>query len=202
MILSFFKKLFATRETKSPSYIIARLNDRIMPIDRGDVYEDPIDEFLKVKYYGKVTGGGTQLTEGNDIEYCEIEIETIAERINEQAIAEIIAKLEEFGAPKGSELIIEKTGEKIAFGKLEGLGLFLDGVNLSAEVYENLDATVLAAEIRRLADIKSDVVRYWNGNTETGLYFYGSSFDYIKNAIANFVNTHPACENARIERVA
>lgn len=174
-----------------------------MPIDRGEVYEDPLDDFLKIKHYGMVTGGGTLLTADNDIEYCELEIQTSIDEVNsDEAIAEIIKKLEELGAPKGSKRIIESSGKEIKFGKLEGLGIFLDGVNLSEEVYKNSDSGALADEIRRLADIKSDVIRYWNGNTETGLYFYGPSFDYIKNSISEFVSDHPECENARIERIA
>ena len=80
--------------------------------------------------------------------------------------------------------------------------MYLDGINLSDEVYKNSDSEALAEEIRRLANIKSDVVRYWNGNTETGLYFYGDSFEGIKNSISDFLSTTPDCEGCRIVQVA
>jgi hypothetical protein len=80
--------------------------------------------------------------------------------------------------------------------------VYLDGVNLSDEVYRNSDPTTLATDIRQLANIKSDEQRYWEGNTETALYFYGDSFEIMKSSIINLINTHPECENARIQKIA
>jgi len=173
-----------------------------MPIDRGDVYEDPLNEFLKQKWYGAVSGGGTLQGKSGEIEYCDVEIELREKELSRQAIHEIIDKLEACGAPKGSKLIIESTGEKVEFGKLEGLAVYLDGINLSEEVYKNSDSEALATEIRRLANIKSDVLRYWQGNTETALYFYGNSFNEMRDSINDFINSNPECENARIEQIA
>jgi hypothetical protein len=137
-----------------------------------------------------------------EIEYCDVEIELRPETINRKTIEEIINKFELLGAPKGSKMIIESTGEQIDFGRLEGMAVYLDGINLSAEVYKNSDSEAIAAEIRKLADIKSDVLRYWEGNTETALYFYGNSFIEMKKSITEFISTNPECENARIEQIA
>jgi hypothetical protein len=172
-----------------------------MPIARGEVYEDPLDEFLKLKWYGEVSGGGTLQSKNGEIEYCDVEIKLKDSTINKKTIVEIIDKLEELGAPKGSKLRIENTDEEILFGKLEGLAVYLDGINLSDEVYKNSDSAAIASEIIRLANIKSDVLRYWEGNTETALYFYGESFDEMKNAIADLINSHPECENARVVKI-
>ena len=55
--------------------IIAQLNARVQPIDRGDYFEDPLDEVLKSSGLGEVTGGGTQMAaEPDGIEYCDVEI--------------------------------------------------------------------------------------------------------------------------------
>lgn len=203
MIKKIWNKLFNKAVEQQPdNYIVAQLNDKIMPIDRGEVYEDPLDDFLKQKWYGEVSGGGTLLSKSNEIEYCDVEIKLREKEISLQAITEIINKLEELGAPKGSKMIIENTGEKIEFGKLEGLALYLDGVNLSDEVYKNSNPEALILEIRRLANIESDVVRYWHGNAESGMYFYGQSFNEMKDAIADLINSNPECENARVERIA
>jgi hypothetical protein len=201
MLKKLFKKIFNSQPEKE-NYIVAQLNDKVMPIDRGEVYEDPLNGFLKMKYYGEVTGGGTLLSKTNEIEHCDIEIKVIDDNFTDQSIKDIIEKLEELGAPKGSKLIIEQTGEKIEFGKLEGLAIYLDGINLSDEVYKNSDSEALANQIRELAGIKSDVVRHHQGNTETALYFYGTSFIAMKNAIADLVNNHPECENARVVQIA
>ncbi|HET9277624.1 MAG TPA: hypothetical protein VFN95_05545 [Flavitalea sp.] len=62
MLKKFDTSLFNNKsDSEEPvrNFIIAQLNEKVMPIDRGLVYEDPIDEFLKVNQYGEVTGGGT-----------------------------------------------------------------------------------------------------------------------------------------------
>ena len=46
-----------------------------MPIDRGEIYEDPLDELLKAENIGEVSGGGTMQKKSGEIEYCDIEIE-------------------------------------------------------------------------------------------------------------------------------
>ena len=204
--MKFIKKLFGietnVEEENSGNFIVATLNDKVMPIDRGEIYEDPLDEFLQANGIGEVTGGGTMQLKSGELEYCDVEIQLNSNEISDNQIKEIIEKLEELGAPKGSKLTIEKTEQKIEFGKKEGLGIYLDGINLSDEVYKNSDSEALAVEIRRLAGIEDNTLRYWQGNTETGLYFYGESFEKIKIAIADFINTNPECKNCRIEQVA
>lgn len=204
MFKKLFENLFKTKTVSidSGNYIVATLNDKILPIDRGDTYEDPLDKLLKEMNLGEVTGGGTMQYETGEIEYCDIEICLNTDQIDKNIIGQIIAKLEELGAPKGSSLLIEKTGEKIPFGINEGLAIYLDGINLSEEVYKNSDSAAIANEICKLANIKSEVLRYWQGNTETALYFYGSSFDQIHTSIENLVKTNPECENARIVKIA
>jgi hypothetical protein len=203
MLKKMWDKIFSkTIQEIKDNYIIAQLNDKIMPIDRGEVYEDSLEEFLKLKFYGEITGGGTLQEKSGEIDYCDIEILLNRNEIDKQVIAEIIGKLEELGAPFGSKLIIEQTGEEISFGRLEGLAVYLDGVNLSDEVYKNSDTEALYTEIKKLTGIKTNTLRYWQGNTETAVYFYSSSFIEMKNAIADLIATNPECENARIVQIA
>ena len=55
--------------------IIAQLNARVQPMDRGEYFEEPLDKVLKSEGIGEVTGGGTLLAdESNGIEYSDIEI--------------------------------------------------------------------------------------------------------------------------------
>jgi hypothetical protein len=37
--------------------VVARPNDRAQPLDRGDLYDDPLDYVLKQAGLGAVTGG-------------------------------------------------------------------------------------------------------------------------------------------------
>jgi hypothetical protein len=202
MIKQLWNKFFAKKVKEAPGfYVIAQLNDKVMPIDRGEVYEDPLNDLLKLNFYGEVTGGGTLLEINNEISYCDLEL-CLAQEPTSQVLNEIIAKLEELGAPKGSKLIVEKTDQQIPFGKLEGLALYLDGVNLSDEVYQNSDTEAIANKIQDLVGIHTDILRYWQGNTETALYFYGQSFERMNNAIADLVATDPECQNARVVQIA
>jgi hypothetical protein len=42
-----------------PISAYAQLNARIMPLDRGERYEDPLGEALAANGFGEITGGGT-----------------------------------------------------------------------------------------------------------------------------------------------
>lgn len=46
----------------------------IRPIERGDNFEDPLQESLIALGLGEVTGGGSQMGEGDTIEYCGIDV--------------------------------------------------------------------------------------------------------------------------------
>ncbi|MFC5472313.1 hypothetical protein ACFPPD_26875 [Cohnella suwonensis] len=201
MFNKMYKKIFGKKD-KTGSIIVIQLNDKIMPIDRGEYYEDPLDEFLQANNYGEVIGGGTMQAQSGEIVFCNIEFLIYTEN-NEQTICEdIIQMLENLGAPKGSHVTIERTNEKIIFGKKEGLGIYLDGINLPDNVYAECDSNFVLAEISRLVGFDGEVQRYWQGNTETALYFYGGSFEEMNNAISEFISTYPLCQNARITRIA
>ena len=59
MLKKIISNLFPKKKIEQESnFIVVQLNEKVMPIDRGIVYEDPIDEFLKERNWGEVTGGG------------------------------------------------------------------------------------------------------------------------------------------------
>ncbi|RED13205.1 hypothetical protein [Pontivivens insulae] len=181
--------------------LIARLNSKTQPIDRGDFYEDPLHNRLEARGLGAVSGGGTQLMdEPHGIAFVDVEI--FARDASEETLTAIIEELEAIGVPKGSKLFVEKSEDGKQFGTLEGLGLFLNGVDLPTEVYETSDVNEL---IRRCGALMGDdyaMMGYWQGARETGLYFYGPSFEHMKIAIENFVANSPLCQMSRIEQIA
>jgi hypothetical protein len=182
--------------------LTATINDKIMPEDRGDIYELPLGEYLKSKQYGTVEGGGTKVQKSGEISYCVLDIVLSADTVSKEVIADIIAKLESFGAPKGSHITFEKTEEKIVFGKLEGLGLYLDGINLPEQVYRESDSNVVLKEINKLSESPQKIDRFWQGDTETAFYVYGESFEKMKDSISQFVATYPLCQGAKIVQIA
>ena len=204
--MNFFKKGLVKdkiEENKtSGNFVVATLNDKLMPIDRGDIYEDPLNQYIQALGIGEVTGGGTMQLKTGEIEYCDVEILLNTNEINQEHLKLIIKKLEELGAPKGSKLTIEKTEQKIKFGKKEGLGIYLNGVNLDEDISKTSDSNIVVSEIKKRTDDTSKNIRYWQGGTETGLYFYSDSFEKMNNSIKEIVNKYPLCKGARIEKIA
>ena len=71
--MNFIKKLFGKQKNNDVgNFIVATLNDKIMPLDRGEIYEDPLEEFLKANGIGEVTGGGTMQLKSGELEYCDL----------------------------------------------------------------------------------------------------------------------------------
>ncbi|HHT9079616.1 TPA: hypothetical protein ACT5CJ_002404 [Flavobacterium psychrophilum] len=202
MIKKLLGGLFKKEKIEEPNFIVATLNDKIMPIDRGEIYEDPLDELLIAENIGEVSGGGTMQEKSGEIDYCDVEIKLNGTEIDRTVINKIIEKLENLGAPKGSVMNVEKTQEKINFGKLEGIGIYLDGTNLPKNVYEECDINFVITEIHRLTETEYIVNRNWENENGIALYFYGQSFDKMKNQIKEFVESYPLCENCRIEKIA
>lgn len=182
-------------------FIIARLNAKVQPIDRGDYYEDPLTETLEAKGLGEVTGGGTQLSnDPSGIEFCDLEIRV--HDSGEQTVAAIIERLEALGAPKGSRLIIESTDRQIPFGAAEGVAVYLNGTDLADEVYRDCDVNDVIDEFNRRLKGKGAFRGYWEGERETALFCYGASFSEMKAALEPFLAEYPLCERARIEQIA
>jgi len=180
--------------------VIARLNARLQPLDRGSLYEDPLDAALQEAGIGRVTGGGTLMSEEGEIELCDIEVE-LAD-LSEQSLEILQALLERLGAPKGSSLTVDPGEREHPFGSSEGLALYLNGTDLPAEVYRDSDVNHVWEELGRLLEGIGAMHSYWEGPAETALYAYGSSYESMRDAIAAFVQSYPLCERARVVQIA
>ena len=205
MFKNILKKLVGldTRQDQNSgeAFIYIKLNDRVMPIDRGYLYEDPLDEFLQAHQYGTVTGGGTMQGQSGEILYGDIELMIYEGKDAIKIMDEVISKLEELGAPKGSSITIAGMNEAIAFGRAEGMAIYLDGVNLPEEVYKACDSNYVLSELSKLLGYRGQAQRYWQGDTETAFYFYGESFSEMQRAVSGFMDTYPLCKGARIIQI-
>ncbi|KDN54638.1 hypothetical protein [Flavobacterium seoulense] len=157
--MNFLKKLFKTK-SEPLQYFIITLNDKIQPIDRGEYYEDPLDKYLQQNKIGEIVGGGTQQANDGEIQFVDIEIQINSNIDIESAQLKIIEFLESKGAPKNSSLRIEGTDKTTVFGKYEGIGIYLDGVNLDIDTYQNFDSNFVVSEIKRLIQDNTDLVRF------------------------------------------
>ena len=169
--------------------VIARLNHKLMPTDRGDRYEDPLNEELEEKGFGSVDGGGTLMEKSKEIQFIELELNLLQ---TEKSIPFVIERPESYGAPKGSKLMISDgdNDKEIPFGKAEGVGIYLDGVNLAPEVYESCDVNIVISEIDRLVEGHGSIEAYWEGNAETALYIYGDDAEVMKNLITDYLASY------------
>src|SRR5262245_27897189 len=139
-----------------PVLAYARLNARILPLDRGDRYEDPLSEALAENGYAEVTGGGTGMLPSGEIDYCGLDIDIYDVEKGVPFICDFLANR---GAPRGSALQFEQNGEKVEvpFGFLEGLAIYLNGTDLPDEVYEKCDINELYEELNRLLGDRGDI---------------------------------------------
>jgi hypothetical protein len=90
-------------------FVFAKLFDTVLPIERGEKYEDPLNVMLQEQHLGEVTGGGTMQRTDKTIEYVGVDIELVN---LDSALDATKAKLRELGAPKGSVLEFERDGQE------------------------------------------------------------------------------------------
>ena len=104
-------------------FVIVRIPGHIEPLERGELFEDPLDEKLKAAGLGEVTGGGSQLSEEDadgrrTILFCEIEI-TVKEKDLAKACAVIKQEMVRLKVPEGATLYYTSDGAE----KVEPIGV-------------------------------------------------------------------------------
>ena len=178
-----------------PHLVLARVYEHIEPIDRGDRCEDPLQATLEKMGIGRVTGGGSQLSELGEIAYADVEIELA--NVGE-AVGVVAEALEIAGAPQGSELIQTSDNRVLReFGKLQCLAIYLDGTSLPDEVYANLDFEAVVAAIGAAAGDKS-YRGLWQGPQETGMFFFGPDAEAMFGRVEPVLRPLPIGQNARV----
>jgi hypothetical protein len=182
-----------------PHVVTAQLNAKLQPLDRAD-HEDPLDEDLKRRKLGQVTGGGTMMAdEPFGIAYSDTEISL--KDLSDETLQYVVSRLEDLGAPKGSKLIVD-ANRTIEFGVTEGLALIMNGTDLADEVYARCDINHVVEEGGRLMAPDGRFRSHYSGPKDTVLFFYGKSFEGMKAALAPLLAAYPLCEGAKIERIA
>jgi len=177
----------------TPMSVIARVYEHIEPLDRGSRYEDPLDDVLRASRLGEVTGGGSHLGKNGEIEFADIEI-NIANP--DDALPLIATTLERAGAPTGSE-IRDTKGVLREFGTHQSVAVYLDGVSLPDDVYADLDFDALVETLTDAAGERS-FHGFWQGDEETGLYFFGRDAEDMLSRIELELRSVPIGQNARL----
>ncbi len=178
-----------------PEHVSIHLNARLRPLDRGDRYEDPLQEVLDERGLGAIDGGGTMMGASHEPTSCDIEL--MFEDDPRAGLPLVIEALESYGAPVGSYAHLDG-GERIHFGVTEGLGLYLNGTDLPDEVYASEDINELVTQVSDALGDEGAMQSYWEGPTETALYLYGPSADRMRALLADVLAAHPLAERHRL----
>lgn len=175
-----------------------QLNARLLPMDRGEFFEDPIQEALESFKCGTTDGGGTMLQPSGEMEFSDIEI--LLKDNSTENVQTLMQIIDRIGVPKGSVLRAE--GLEHSVGTLEGLALYLNGTELSEEVYQNSDINYVIEKIDGELNGSGGYYSHWEGPENTALYFYGSSFEEMKQRMTSFLAEYPLCQKCRVEQIA
>lgn len=172
------------------------LNAKLQPIHRGEMFEEKLEKALADADAGELLGGGTFQLNTGEIKCCDIEL-----NVKDDWLDKVIDFIKQIRIiPKGSKIICGE--DTIQIGHVEGMAIYLNGVELPAEVYQANDVNELISCLDNAMNDKGFMYSWWEGKTETALYFYGNSFDEMRNSIQSVIDKHPLCKMCRIEKIA
>ena len=179
-----------------PSRLWITINARLRPLDRGERYEDPLEEALDAKAPGShIGGGGTLLSAEGEPTVSDVDLDVAGDA--QAVLALTIATLEAAGIPKGSIIRLDD-GEPVPFGVTEGLAVYLNGTDLPAEVYEGNDINDLIAALLDALGAEGEMQSYWEGPQETALYLYGPSAARMSDLVAGVLDGAPLAQRCRV----
>lgn len=78
----------------------------------------------------------------------------------------------------------------------------MNGVELPAEVYQLNDINELISCLDNAMNDRGVMYSWWEGESETALYFCGNNFNEMRNSIQTVIDKHPLCQMCRIEKIA
>jgi|ERR1044071_414480 hypothetical protein len=95
----------------NPLFVYTKIPGNLGPVDRGDLFEDPLQDALDMERLGEITGGGSQLSDesGNFVEFCGIDIDLYDAA---RGLALLRNELMRLQAPPGTMLLYELDGRE------------------------------------------------------------------------------------------
>jgi hypothetical protein len=110
VLIFLFVVLGAHAQRATVTFVFVKIQDQVLPIERGSKYEDPLDAALRTAKLGEVTGGGTMMNKDKSIAYVGVDVNLYD---LEKGLPFLIAKLRELGAPRGSTIEYTVQGRKV-----------------------------------------------------------------------------------------
>jgi len=181
------------------SALEVRLNARLHAVQRGDRYEDPLAFFLEQRFPGsKVLAAGTLVSPFGEPLSCAVRAEVVGDPV--EVMAAVVEFLKDLGTPRGSVVVVDELEQD--FGTNEGLGLYLDGTNLSPEVYATLDVNEFLDELHDALGGTGTIQGFWESDDTTAVYLYGLSAEMMESAVTELLTVHPLARGSRLDRIA
>lgn len=185
---------------KENLFYTLNINARLQPFDRADIYEDRIDDEIISAGIGEINGGGSQQNSEGEIVGCDVDIILNSEDMD--TLNQLVEILSKFDFPKGTVLCADDSDMVFQIGTLEGMAVYLNGTDLPKSVYRDCDVNYVIEKMKTKMSGLGTMYSYFEGNRETALYFYGSSFEDMKRSIEGFAAKYPLCHKCRIEKIA
>ncbi len=97
-----------------PLFVYVKIPANLGPVDRGEMFEDPLQRALESGAIGTITGGGSQLGEMDEaghreIEFCDIDLELYDAVKGLEVLRHELARLQ---APPGTIMTYELEGRE------------------------------------------------------------------------------------------
>jgi hypothetical protein len=98
----------------NPLFVYIKLPVDLQPLERGELFEDPLQEALERESLGTVTGGGSQLSDLDEdgrrqIEFCGIDVDLYDPQ---KGLVLLRSELIRLKAPPGTLLLYELNGHE------------------------------------------------------------------------------------------
>lgn len=175
----------------------AQLPVKLGMSDAEQVFSRPLDTRLRAIGLGQVTGTSVHRDRQGCIDGLEMTL--LLGSLHPRALETVGQLLEDLDAPLGSSIGFSETRARHVFGRTEGLGLFLDDRDAEGGHEAHLDVLEACTEALDGAGV-------YQGTADLGdthvLYFYGDSYNSMKNALSFVMTTNPLCRGAYARRLS
>lgn len=165
----------------------------------GPIFAGPLARALTDAGLGTVAGHRLALNDAGEVVGVGLSVRLVSKA--GRAIDRVMSELERLDAPRGSVLVVDTDGSPISFGASEGLGLYL-----SRPVLRSVDDSPTAHldVVAECIDAFGDMAVYQGSaflEKHVALYFYGTNFNRMSNALAYVLATNAACHDAETHRL-
>jgi hypothetical protein len=185
-----------------PESVFVEIYDHYGPIDRGDIYEDPLSEFLESEGIGELTGAGTQLAPSGEIIFIGLDLQ-LAD--TNSSLSTVKQFLEDKGAPIGSKFIIgeETNRREIPFGVFQEFSIYIEGKDQDS-LYERIGQECNFEEFNDLISAalgngQFGEPRGANGfENKLALYFFAKDVEQLEAALVPLLKQYPIFDGATV----